>query len=90
MSKELTEAQKTEEFRQANDAARAGDWGKGFAFVGSTPGVQALASHEVYRIINLIKRYRNWTQGNDPYDEHDFGTLTCVKRDGERLWTDEP
>src|SRR5580700_4198015 len=47
-----------------------------------TRGVQGLEN--VFGLIATISRYNDFHEGNDPYDEHDFGSL---KWEGEKiLW----
>jgi hypothetical protein len=44
----------------------------------------SLADHpELGAILNLVRKYTDFTEGNDPYGEHDFGALTF---NGEKLF----
>jgi hypothetical protein len=54
-------AKKNDEFRRS-----------GFGIT-VTPGVQAL--EDLVGLIDEIRRFNEFTEGNDPYGEHDFGTV---------------
>ncbi len=41
-----------------------------------TPGVQALTREKQFELIQLVRDFNCFTTGNDPYGEHDFGSLT--------------
>ncbi|MBW4062126.1 DUF3768 domain-containing protein [Candidatus Saccharibacteria bacterium] len=49
-----------------NDAFRATGQG-----VTITPGVQALL--DLHGLLEAVRHFEAWTEGNDPYGEHDFG-----------------
>ena len=80
---------RTLRIRALNDAARAA-LPHGFASCLITRGVQALPPEQVGQILEEVRRYANFTQGDDPYGEHDFGVLTRVARGGTITWTQEP
>lgn len=48
-----------------------------------TAGVITLASGALPAILDAIRRFDAFTSDNDPYGEHDFGSLTYL---GERLF----
>ena len=39
------------------------------------PGIQALGSELIQQIDEAISRFDNFTPDNDPYGEHDFGSV---------------
>ena len=80
---------RTLRIRALNDADRAA-LPHGFASCLITRGVQALPPEQVTQILEEVRRYANFTQGDDPYGEHDFGVLTRVERGGTITWTQEP
>ncbi len=41
-----------------------------------TMGVRALPPETFARAITAIRKFANFTPGNDPYGEHDFGQVT--------------
>lgn len=40
-----------------------------------TTGIQALSPEDQFQIFNLIKTFNDFSKGNDPYGEHDFGAF---------------
>ncbi len=40
-----------------------------------TPGIQALPPKDQFRVFNLVKTFNDFSEGNDPYGEHDFGAF---------------
>ena len=38
--------------------------------------VSILPPEDVYAIIEQVKQYTNFTPANDPYQEHDFGSIS--------------
>ena len=57
---------------QLNDAAR-----KSLAFqVMLTRGVDELDGSKRGRVVEAMRSFSNFTKGNDPYGEHDFGSFT--------------
>lgn len=47
-----------------------------------TPGVNALKSDTMQRVINAVRDFDDFAPDNDPYGTHDFG---MVDIDGERV-----
>ena len=86
----VTEEARTARTRELNDAARrllpASHPREGFARVHLSRGVGALPPPEVVEVLREVRDYQNFTQGNDPYREHDFGVLAHVRGH----WTQEP
>lgn len=73
--------QKTAHIRALNDLLRTkGLGGQIFA----TRGVAALGPDRVARILAAVREFSTFESGNDPYGEHDFGS---VEVDGDKfLW----
>ncbi|ABW32602.1 DUF3768 domain-containing protein [Acaryochloris marina] len=63
---------------QLNDRFRQGDYTLGQVF--TTQGVQALSSVVQQELFRLVRTFDEFTPGNDPYGEHNFG---CIKLNGE-------
>ena len=61
-----------EKIRALNDRARQSFTG---CRVAITAGIAALGHDAVHAIFDLIKAYDDFTPDNDPYHEHDFGSL---------------
>lgn len=61
-----------EQIRALNDRARHSFTG---CRVAITQGIAALGHDAVYAVFDLIKAYNDFTPDNDPYGEHDFGSL---------------
>lgn len=40
-----------------------------------TPGVSALSSEQSVELLTAVKTFDNFTEDNDPYAEHDFGSI---------------
>ena len=53
---------------RANDEFRQAGWG-----VTLTPGVQVL--EDVNGLMRAIRAFNTFSEGNDPYGEHDFGRI---------------
>ena len=51
-----------------NDVFRKAGFG-----IMTTPGVRAL--HDLNGLFNVVRKYNDFTEDNDPYHEHDFGTI---------------
>ena len=71
----------SERIRALNDAFRAtgpvaGDWM-------ITPSVQALGPIHVLEVVRQVQQFDRFEAGNDPYREHDFGSLEFA---GETLF----
>jgi len=41
------------------------------------------ARNDVWEIVQLVRKYNSFDSGNDPYDEHDFGTIEV---DGQTIF----
>lgn len=68
----MSPAAQPEKVRALNDAFRtAGPDGHWII----TSGVQAFGGLKVALIVNLVRIYDRFTPDNDPYGEHDFGSL---------------
>ena len=63
---------KTAQIRRLNDNFRT-------SFIGGriniTCGIQALGEDSVADILQQVRTFNNFTKGNDPYAEHDFGSF---------------
>jgi hypothetical protein len=71
---------KTERIRTLNDELRHHLTG-GLAMI--TPGIAALGQEAVERIVKTIAVYDDFCHANDPYEEHDFGS---VEANGETIF----
>lgn len=40
-----------------------------------TPGVSALSSEQTMELLTAVKTFDSFTEDNDPYGEHDFGSI---------------
>jgi hypothetical protein len=40
-----------------------------------TPGLEALGPELVQMVVDAVSRFDAFTRDNDPYDEHDFGSV---------------
>ena len=67
------ETQQATQVAALNDAFRADGQG-----VTITPGVQELP--DLFGLLEEVRQFDEWTPGNDPYGEHDFGQI---------MWGDE-
>lgn len=64
--------QQTARIRELNDAFRNSLVG---GHVMMTSGVRGLGSLGLPALINLVREYNQFSEGNDPYGEHDFGSI---------------
>lgn len=64
---------KTETIRRLNDEIRTGQSTDGRTVI--TSGVQALGTDALTRLHTAITQFDVFTEDNDPYGEHDFGSL---------------
>ena len=69
--------ERTSTIAQANDEFRKAGWG-----VTVTLGIQTL--DDVNGLMHAIRAYDKFTSDNDPYGEHDFGSLLWDKE--KVLW----
>lgn len=58
---------------QLNDRFRQGDHSLGR--VRTTQGVNGLSSVEQQELFRLVRTFDDFVSGNDPYGEHDFGSI---------------
>ena len=61
--------------RELNDAFRTSMSGGSIVM---TPGVAALGPETVEELFHKIRVYDEFRESNDPYHEHDFGSLEIV------------
>ena len=66
--------------RELNDKARAA---MAFTFVYMTVGVRALGEKSASAVLAEVRRYDAFDPANDPYGEHDFGSMTFA---GQRMF----
>lgn len=65
--------------KQSKDIARLNDLMRRHGIGGRTmitQGVQQLSQSERSQLLNAIGMFSNFTQDNDPYGEHDFGSVS--------------
>ncbi len=48
-----------------------------------TTGINAKSQNEIAEILNQVRCFNNFTQTNDPYNEHDFGSFDY---NGEKIF----
>jgi len=48
-----------------------------------TPGVLDLGNETTIQVLRKVRKFDNFTAGNDPHNEHDFGE---VKVNDNRVW----
>jgi hypothetical protein len=58
--------------RDLNDALRCNGIG---GQVMLTQGVQALGAVQILAVVQLVRTYADFTAANDPWGEHDFGSV---------------
>ena len=63
----------TARIRAINDNFRVLGEGRGSIFL--TQGIQALGELMLIRIMLAVREYDAWSEDNDPWNEHDFGSL---------------
>jgi hypothetical protein len=69
----------TDQIRALNDELREHLLGGGAVM---TPGIAALGSDAVARLVQTIATFDDFCSANDPYEEHDFG---CFDFEGNRV-----
>ena len=74
------QSNKTAKIRQLNDALRRTGTGGRIVI---TRGIGALPTEKARKILFAVKTYDAFTEDNDPYEEHDFGS---VESDGTRIY----
>ena len=40
-----------------------------------TAGINAKSQDDIAKILSEVRHFNNFTEANDPYDEHDFGSF---------------
>ncbi len=76
----MDDAIKLEAMKNLNDAFRQTLQG---GTVVMTSGIVALGSESQAKILAAIQEFKDFDDGNDPWGEHDFGS---VEIDGERVF----
>ena len=66
--------------RTLNDELRKNLIGGGAVM---TPGIAALGSEAIDRIVKTIAVYDDFCHANDPWEEHDFG---CFEAEGQKIF----
>lgn len=74
-------AETAAQVRELNDAFRTGTPEPGGWY--ATAGVTSLGTAFLAAAINAVRSFADFTDGNDPYGEHDFGS---VEIGGERVF----
>lgn len=69
----------TEKIKEINDAARCNLTG---CRITVTSGVQSLEA--MSEVLSAVRLYEDFSESNDPYDEHDFGSFTFA---GEQVFS---
>lgn len=59
--------------RALNDAFRKEPHRNGHLMI--THGIQELGIHKTHEILKLVSKFDQFNEDNDPYHEHDFGSL---------------
>ncbi len=73
-------AEKSRKIAALNDVLRTTFQG---GQVMMTQGIQNLRQETVFKIFNAVREFNDFSQGNDPYGEHDFG---CITVDGYKCF----
>jgi hypothetical protein len=68
---------KTARIRELNDQLRRDHTGGRIVI---TPGVDALGTEEMCRVLAVVAAFDNFTEDNDPWGEHDCAVLTVSGR----------
>lgn len=72
MATELKETEYTKKVRQLNDTHRQL---LPISMTVLTHGVATLPSDTLTLLLSLVKRFEEFAEDNDPYNEHDFGQV---------------
>lgn len=56
-----------------NDAFREAIWTNGSTY--KTEGINALPAKDQHEILERVRTFNDFSEGNDPYGEHDFGSV---------------
>ncbi|MBP2444001.1 DUF3768 domain-containing protein [Rhizobium leguminosarum] len=79
----MTDVEKTNRIRELNDELRT----KGRAFNGrvvAAGGIVNDSAEKRQQVFEVVAKFDEWTTGDDPYGEHDFGKVDV---DGEAfIW----
>nr|DAS71275.1 MAG TPA: Protein of unknown function (DUF3768) [Caudoviricetes sp.] len=73
----MKKVSKTERIRQLNDNFRRYGIGNGEIYISS--GVAALSDEDIFRLQQEVRNYEDFSKDNDPYREHDFGSIDFKK-----------
>jgi hypothetical protein len=68
----MSKRDKSGRIRELNDVLRSTFSG---GKVVMTDGVAALLEHELPQLLEKVRRFDEFSEENDPYGEHDFGSL---------------
>jgi UDP-N-acetylenolpyruvoylglucosamine reductase len=60
--------------KDLNDEFRTSGFRNGSTIV--TPSVMTLPSEERKQLVEKVRTFKDFTEDNDPYGEHDFGSVT--------------
>lgn len=71
---EIDDEFRTKRIRRLNDAFRQGDVLHGAIVV--TDGIRALGDDALTQIVRKVSDHSEFTEHNDPHQEHDFGSFT--------------
>ena len=74
------ERERTLKIRKLNDQLRTTGMGGRIVV---TQGIQALPENTLDRVLPTISQFSDFTDDNDPYEEHDFGAVTI---DGHKIF----
>lgn len=64
---------RAEKIAQLNDAFRQSMGRDGHVYM--TRGIQDLPEEDRLHVFNLVRTFNDFSEGNDPYGEHDFGAF---------------
>jgi hypothetical protein len=70
--KKVDDCERKKRIRELNDELRTTLQG---GRVMLTRGIAALGEADVARVLHAVRMFSDFTSGNDPYGEHDFGGL---------------
>lgn len=71
---------RTAQIRQLNDAFRTTGIGGRFVL---TVGIRSLGPMSVAKVVTKIRDFSDFSEGNDPHREHDFGS---IEHDGKKIF----
>ena len=63
----------SQKIAQLNDAFRQSMGQGGQVYM--TKGIQSLPEEDRLQVFNLVRTFNDFSEGNDPYGEHDFGSF---------------